>query len=170
MNKGQLKKVYDASKKALKISLISGFFYGLSCIGLNGAVTLFPGEKLSIYQAEQLIKNKHKNFYLKNKKIEFNPLSSSLLPEFIPAGTYSSEGKFHIVEDENQIYKRLLLHEIGHVILNEPSKGKVSLEMVLDEARSFSGKQVSVGEIIGYLLSPEEFFCNTYSIYEDLTD
>jgi hypothetical protein len=64
--------------------------------------------------------------------------------------------------DRDFTYKRLLLHEIGHVILNTPSKDTVSLENMLNDIENEDDETII--DEIKYSLSPSEFFCNFYSL------
>lgn len=64
------------------------------------------------------------------------------------------------------IYKKSLLHEIGHVIAKKPQKEKYTLEESLKYLKEQlnNRKDRSLIDSMGYILSPEEFFCNAYAL------
>ena len=149
--------------KLLLKSFLALSIYAGSSIILNSLTTNFPGKKINYEQAWEIIQSQQQKFYLKNKKINFVPLEGNPIKDNLLMGlTYSSGNQFYILTDRDFIYKRTLLHEIGHVILNTPSSDTISLESILNDINEEDNGNVL--DETEYSLSPSEFFCNLYSL------
>lgn len=161
-----LKKIIENSKRIARGLIVGGWVYSLACLGGNIAVASFPGEEISKEQAEMIIASELTKSYLQNKKIELDVVPYLSLPVEIEGLEYPSEGKYHIVQKEGLICKKLLLHELGHVILNNSVKRKIPLEDVINEVNNLE-KTANAGDLLEYIVSPKELYCNMYSLVKN---
>jgi hypothetical protein len=147
-------------------SILALTIYGPTALALNVATTLnFDSGKLTVKQAEELIITERQKSILKDKKINLLPLEDNyLLKNGIAGAVYSSNEEFYILMDKDHAYKKPLLHEIGHVILRTPSKEKHTLEEAIALIDNFP-KKIGTKDLVSYILSPKEFFCNAYALF-----
>ncbi len=162
-----------SKKTKIRTALTVGTFvlYGFAGKLANHYAIGRPGEKITVAEAEQIIKEEQENFYLYGRKINFVPLSGeSRIPEgnVVRGFTYSSEGEFYIAINEDSIDKKLLLHEIGHVILGTPNVVEYPLEKSLESiCERGDPKKRTKSKRLKYLLSPKELFCNVYALIKN---
>ncbi|HTZ42006.1 MAG TPA: hypothetical protein VMC07_02255 [Candidatus Omnitrophota bacterium] len=151
--------------KMIAISALALTLYSGACIVLNAFVGLSNEERLSVGQARELIALEQERPYLRGRKVNFIPLGDDpLFGEGLGGLSYSSGRGFDILMDQDHIYKKLLLHEIGHAIISRFKKGE---NHTLEEALKYINNpplKTSIKDVIGYALSPEEFFCNAYAL------
>jgi hypothetical protein len=146
-------------------SLVGTVLYGLTSIYLNTKVT-FSLNYLSVEEAKNLIVHEQKNSkILNNKDINFIVLNPGLIPSNMGAFKFCSEGKYYLVNNGPKIKKTEFLHEIGHVLVSKPNTKKVSLEECITYINNFrSSENISAKDLLKYIYSPEEFFCNIYAL------
>ena len=134
--------------------------YAAACI-LAGVACSLPGDDISNERAREILKQEQQTFYLKDKKINLDFVPLSNLPSGIEGATYSSSGEYYIVAPDRWTDKKAFLHEIAHTIVRNPSQETFTLDFKKLEEKL---KNISATEIVSYILSPRELFCNLYGI------
>ncbi|MFA5796899.1 MAG: hypothetical protein WC916_02590 [Candidatus Woesearchaeota archaeon] len=163
-------KIKEKIGKYTRKTLIGIYLYGMACVSLNVLGSVFSPQ-VSVPEANKIIDNETENFYLKNKNIKLEVLDEKFLDKYTIRGcTYSHGNTFYVAFDKNDINKFVLYHEIAHTILRTPSAAHYSRqETIVELDKHFSAKQaasplIQFKEIMFYIYSPEEFFCNTYAL------
>lgn len=161
----KIRQIIDKLRRPVCASALAFMLYSAASIGLNAAITFSNQERLSVGQARELIKAEQQRPYLRNKKVNFIPLEDdSLFGEGLGGLSYPSGREFNILMDKDFIYKKPLLHEIGHAIASRLNKRE---NHTLEEALKYINSRPSersIKDTIKYALSPEEFFCNAYAL------
>ena len=135
-----------------------GLIYALVCVLGNFFVTASPRKRISVEQAESLVRSEQE---YSGKKINFTPTSHDSLPPEVLGMVRSYHGEYYIIMDSSSIDKKVLLHEIAHTKISEPNTARGTFNF---SAYRKECKQRSILYYIPYVFSPKELFCNLYAL------
>lgn len=145
--------------------------YGGIALILNTATTSSKN-MLTPNQAKEYIIEQQNSVFLRNKKIEIFLVDEEFLKKHSIYGAHcTGNSKHYLIFDKDNISKMCLDHELGHVAYSKTSDKKIDLVKILkeyDASLSNTNTKPQIKEIILYIYSPEEFFCNTYSLLKNI--